>query len=262
MREDILDVITEPARSGSSYRKERKGYKKRLQKHGLDVDLRESMGMRGRNFDWDSNSRENLKPIEGFLHKSVGRPWGEVCKEIDEVMPAWNPLSGSYGDRFLGMVETATQEVNGEILDSKGFPLGNYSWRPRYYVCPKGYLREVKSISYKHKWKKYGSEPWFQKNERGEWLIFDKWDTQCWFACRMVPYVPTHFENTVSKIHNVTWYNKKPVYPMAYDVMLKTSLGWTGVGPDTLRRHYGAPFYCAERRQIGKRQIKKYKLNG
>jgi hypothetical protein len=263
MRHDMAKVITERGRRGSSYKKDRKGYKKRLQKEGLDYVKRESMKARG---DSDKDFTDVLSPLEGFLRKNVGRPWGKVCSEISAVLPASGGISLMHarGHLFQDFVEQHTQYIDGEVYDSKGYPL-NSGWRRRqFYVDPRGFLRQVDQVSYK--WKKDG-EPWYHKNNRGEWLVFDKWDTQCWFACVMVPYQIIRSEPREHKysFSKTVFYFSVDIYPPVYDVMLKLSIsGQDNVYSDRnlLHRTYGALVYCAARRQLGKGEIKKYKLNG
>jgi hypothetical protein len=137
MRKDMMTVVTEPARGGSSYR-HTKGEKKRLQLEGDDGVQHEGMGRRWSRTDRRS-SRDHLQALRRFLHKQVGRRWDEVYSEICEHAP-----SGS----FLGyhLRELISWEVSVSVTADGGELRGRHGWKVYngdLYVCPETNLLKV-----------------------------------------------------------------------------------------------------------------------
>jgi hypothetical protein len=85
MRKDMMKVVAEPARDGSSYRKV-KGENVRLRREGIDSVQREGMGRRWQRVDRDNN-RNHLSALHRYLQKQVGRRWDEVWSEICQNAP-------------------------------------------------------------------------------------------------------------------------------------------------------------------------------
>ena len=245
MRSDMGKVITERPRK-NPYPGSTKGYKKRLQRRGIDDVRREPIkALRGGTKEFT----DVLGPIRGFLAKNVGRPWSKVCSEISAALPASGGVSYSHArDHLFEMVEERTQKIDGDVCDSRGMPL---RFSADFYVDQHGILRKVKAASYKYR----ENKPAFPKTDDGEWLAED--DKGIWWAYTMEPYAQTG-----TKAHPAAATNKYlrsatvPIYPLAYDWMHKQYAAdvWT------VRRWYGADVYAASRRQLNKREIKRLKL--
>jgi hypothetical protein len=156
-------VITERPRVHGMGRLRAKGYKKRLQRDGLDFVSREPItAMRG----GTKSFTDVIGPLEGFLRKNCGRPWGNVCSEISAVLPAAGGVSLSHArDHLFEMVEEHTQIIDGEVCDSNGTPIAR-SWRHRqFYVDTRGVLRQM---SPRRSYKRYRTPKVFAKSETGE----------------------------------------------------------------------------------------------
>lgn len=242
MRSDIGKVITERPRKGGMGRLKAKGYKKRLQKD-IDGVKRESMKeLRG----GTKNFTDVLGPIKGFLRKNVGRPWDKVLSEVNAVLPAAGGVSYSHArDHLFQMVETNTQIRDGVLCDSKGIPLRTF--RDEFYVCPKGFLRKAKYVSYKSNWKPI-EHP---RTSDGEFIIED--DRGIWFAVTMAAFAPTG-SMLVDFIKGTK--RSEPTWPTVFDVFYKKMIH----RPDCLKRWYGEQVYATSKRQLGKREIAKYGL--
>jgi hypothetical protein len=244
MRKDMGKVITERPRTGSRYKKDDKGYKKLLQKEGLDHVRQEKIKMRGGN---ERNFTDVIGPLAGFLEKNVGRPWDKVLSEINQSLPATGGVSYIHArDHLFQLVETKTRLIEGELCDSKGLPIRGWV---RFFVCPKGFLRKRKRERYK--WQ--NTAPTFTKTEAGEWIIQDM--QGIWYACQMkelkeVCKVPC--DNPHLSIRGI----KRSVHEMVYDVMRKEQTS----DPWVLKKWYGSAVYAAVKRQLNKREIKHYQL--
>lgn len=251
MRPDFGKVITERPRAGGNGHHDRKGYKKRLQKDGLDAVQRESIKERS---GGTKEFTDVLGPIKGFLRKATGRKWDDVYSEISKVLPASGGMSYTHARGHLfDYVELKTQVIDGDIYDMRGHKVYR-DW----YVDDDGILREMPRESYKYKQR---PPKVFTKTEKGEWLIFDRQHTHVWYACEMRPYESsgTAFEEVGYKRKTKRAYK---TYPMVYDVFLKCSV-WGGNGWSSrhlLGDNYGASVYCVSKRQISSNEIKRYKL--
>lgn len=245
MRKDMGKVITEKPRRGSSYKKDAKGYKKRLQKEGLDVVRSERIKARTKGGDRDFT--DVIGPLEGFLEKNVGRPWDKVLSEINASLPATGGVSYIHArDHLFQLVETKTRLIEGDLCDSKGFPIRGWV---RFYVCPKGFLRKRKRERYK--WQ--NQSPTFSRTEAGEWIIQDM--SGLWYACQMLE------QKEIAKVpHDNERMQKhgfmRTVYQTVYDVLRKEQTS----DPWVLKKWYGKPVYAAVKRQLNKREIKHYQL--
>lgn len=253
MRPDMGKVITERPRRGMRY-KAPKGEKKAAAANlGEDAPKSEKIRQKWLRCWNGKEFTDVLGPIKGFLTKNCGRPWDKVCSEINAVLPATGGVSYSHArDHLFQMVETNTQKIDGVLCDSKGLPIRTWV---DFYVDEHGILRKAKKQSYR--WRKTKPKV-FPKTEDGEWLIED--DQGRWWACSMAPY-----DSNGSKPHPLaekySFLRTKPLptYPVVYDVFLKRTI----TRPSDLGFYeplYTPKFYCFWKRQLGKREIKKYGL--
>ena len=106
MKNDMIKVVAEPARGGSSYRTI-KGENARMQREGIDSVQHEGLGRRWQRIE-RRQSRDHLNAVRRFLRKQVGRPWAEVYSEICNNAPK---------DSFLGqhLRELARDEVHVDV---------------------------------------------------------------------------------------------------------------------------------------------------
>lgn len=254
MRPDMGKVITERPRSLGEKRA-RKGYRKELQRDGIDRVRYESMKDR---CGGTKVFTDVFGPLVGFLHKSCGKPWDLVMSEVNEALPATGGVSYSHArDHLFWMVEEHTQLIDGEYYDSKGLPIsGGWRWR-EFFVDVNGILREAKPRE--SRWRNLfkREKKTFPKTDAGEWIIFDKQHTHVWYACEMASYKSTGNitrQKTTAYLRNYSY--TEPVYPIVFDVFLKCTVA----RPHMLTQFYGANVYCVNKRQLNKREIRKYKL--
>ncbi len=248
MRADIGRVITERPRK-NTYPGVAKGYKKQLQKDGLDHVSKEKM--RKQNGD-TKEFTDVLGPIVGFLKSRCGRLWDKVYSEISEALPASGGVSYSHArDHLFQMVELHTQVIDGVLCDSRGKELHGY---PEFYVDQKGFLRKTKVKRYRSRFQK----PVFKKTDDGEWIITDKQGVL--FACTMDTYESNGQIGTMTPYIDGYYYNPNrtvPTYPRVYDVFLKETIS----SPKQLKLYdWDGKVYCCRKRQLNKREIKRYKL--
>lgn len=248
MRKDMGKVITERPRRRSANKTARKGYGKTLQKLGLDHVQRESISKRG---DADKDFTDVLGPLVGFLKKNCGRPWDKVLSEVNAVLPASGGVSYSHArDHLFQMVEQKTQKIDGVLCDTKGMPLDKHTWRRwEFYVDPHGILRAFKQKRLPWRPRQYN----FVKTEAGEWCIES--EEGIWYAVVMAPYESCGTERyQIGNGKYATTLTKKK-YPTVLDVLLgEVSF------PNAVETAYGELVYATAKRQLGKREIKKYGL--
>lgn len=248
MRPDMGKVITERPRRGMRI-KQPKGYKKSMR---IDEDAPKSEKIRQKwilNWNDGKEFTDVLGPIVGFLNKNVGRPWSKVCSEISASLPASGGVSYSHArDHLFQMVEERTQVIDGEVYDSRGMPLDRW-WRDRFYVDQKGFLRKAPRLEVKFNHK----VPAFPKTDEEEFLAEDQ--NGIWWAYTMKTYQATGSklsEHPLLRPHGI----RTPIYPIAWDEMHRTFV----TEPWPLKRWYGDAIYAAARRQLNKREIKRYGL--
>lgn len=262
MRQDIDKVLMERGRATKRWRKPNKGYKKRLQyeeRISLDTTSRESMARRKDDWYSDYGSRWTIGPIIKFLRQNCGRPWNEVSSELCNALPA-NKKGRVYArvrEFALDQVEEHIQIIDGEVYDSKGYPIRAHSYSENnFYVDQEGILRQAGPSKWRQKYRRK-PKPQFKKTDSGEWLIFDKGRSNVWYACEMKSYEMTKTPYR-SEMGKHTFFGVKEEFPWdCYDEFFGKGLHFNG---RFLQEFYGANVYCVKKRQIGKREIKKYKL--
>ena len=142
----MSEVITVRPRWGSSLRgrKQKKGYRKALQKLGME-NLPAREPMLGSWKGYQKSFTDQLGPLRRYLHDQIGRPWdkvhSEICQHInrDSLVQA-HVLTHLY------------QEVQVNVFLSEGVPCSGDPFRfgkpvfpEKLYVCPKsGLLRKMK----------------------------------------------------------------------------------------------------------------------
>jgi hypothetical protein len=136
MRSDMSKVIVErPRRYGVSGRNGRpaRSYEDMPAKQGMKWgyhDLKEL--------------NENLRPLERYLHRNVGRPWNKVYSEICEHIRIENAVQNHVRGHLKNYVYFHVMSEGKRV-----FPIG-FSWKVELstgdlYLCPRtGILRVYK----------------------------------------------------------------------------------------------------------------------
>jgi hypothetical protein len=137
MRSDMFKVIVERPRRGGSYARERAP-------HALDDDSPMQEGVRSRHRH-RKHLNENLRPLERYLHRQVGRPWdvvySEVCAGIDRRSTVQQHIHQHLADFVAVRVSVIDGRLHGQTRWGEPTPLAD-RWAPALYVDPStGLLR-------------------------------------------------------------------------------------------------------------------------
>jgi hypothetical protein len=245
VRPDIAKVITERPRAGGddSYSAAyRRGVDwATLLEEGREEDsplrehLRRKWGHRKRFTDF-------LTPISGFLRQSVGRAWDDVWSELSAHLSSGSTIQRHVLGHVLDFVEIhAVEQEDGSMTDSRGRALRGFRSQS-YYVHPEsGLLCEAPKVRRPARRalpQRFPLVPYHRLN--GVWY-------EVGFA-RLRKLLVLMADGPVSTF--------KP----AFDIVFKRL---------TSVRHNHAPgshwldggvFYCASKRQIGKRELKRLDL--
>lgn len=184
---------------------------------------------------------DNLRPLERFLRKNVGRPWDKVWSEISKECPAAGVMQQHIRDHIVQMVETNVRLVEGVPCSlnytTRGWrPIQSYYW-DQLYVCPKtGLLRLAKK---KARPKQRRTRPiWISKDTQAHMI-----DGQ-WYEIRVAQMSETHRSNPRMVIDIIRGSMLRD-----YDVFR------------ILIETYGIPgIYGVSKRQLSKRELKKLGL--
>lgn len=146
MRPDMHKVIVErPRVGGGPIEKWSRRRERGRRNDPEDAPLREPMRPRGLFSRKEFSDR--LRPLLGFLRKSVGRPWDDVFSEICAVASLDGTVRRHLRQHVDGYVETDVVLVDG-VPGTLGWggwrPLRPYHGVTYFYVCPRaGLLRSV-----------------------------------------------------------------------------------------------------------------------
>jgi hypothetical protein len=237
MRNDMMKVIAEPARGGSSYRIA-KGEKSRLQREGIDSVQHEGMGRRW-NFDDRRPMRDHLSALRRSLHKQVGRRWDEVYSEICQIAP-----KGSFLGYHLRQLVSYEVEVN---VTADGDELrGKYGWtvsKGDLYVCPETNILKVYGDGTQRKryhWRHQSEYEMLAVDENHKYIKVDG----IWYFV------------TLSAVPGAE------VTQRPFDVVLKEAI--FAIDPKTAYRYHsrilrvwGGPVYASAKRQANSREVRK-----
>jgi hypothetical protein len=236
MRNDMMKVVTEPARGGSSYRIA-KGEKVRLQREGIDSVQHEGMGRRW-NYDDRRPSRDHLNALRRFLQKQVGRRWDEVYSDICEYAP-----KGS----FLGyhLRELVSYEVSVSVTADGDEVRGRRGWKVYsgdLYVCPETNILKVYDDGKERKrfrWREKSEYEMLAVDENHKYVKVDG----LWYFVTLAAVPGTE------------------VTERPFDVVLKTAI--FAIDPkdhpyhNRILRVWGGPFYASAKRQANSREVRR-----
>ncbi|MBD9470548.1 hypothetical protein [Pseudoxanthomonas sp. PXM01] len=137
MRNDMFKVIVERPRRGGSYARERAP-------HALDEGSPMQEGLRSRH-QHRRHLNENLRPLERYLHRQVGRPWDAVYSEICAGIDRRSTVQQHIHQHLVDFVAVRVSVIDGRLHWQKRWgeptPLAD-RWAPALYVDPStGLLR-------------------------------------------------------------------------------------------------------------------------
>lgn len=235
LRPDMDKVIVERPRVGSRQHGTPKGYRRKLQRSGLDgLPRREGIKRRSGGKKW---LNEHLAPLRRFLDGQVGRPWDKVYSEICAHIDRNSAVQDHVRDHVDGYVCRRVEEVDGVVCladgsHAHGSPLAEVRW-VRWYVCPRTGLLRRNPAAVRRRVPPAPPAP-----ARFVWMGDD---AQCrkidgaWHLVALRPLPPP-------------W-----VYSDARDVLLDCPVADLTEGK--ARATYGAPVYAVSCRRLARREL-------
>lgn len=144
MRADMAKVIVERPRVGSRLPSRKKGYRKYVQKTGVEnLPIREPMLGHWRGERKSLN--EHLGPMRRFLRSNIGRPWNKVHQELCEHVSFDNPVQSHVLTHVFDFVKQHVEFRGLDIFESQGWRRMRALPAGTMYICPKtGLLRVVR----------------------------------------------------------------------------------------------------------------------
>jgi hypothetical protein len=182
MRKDMFKVIVERPRHGGSYDRERFT--------PIDDDSPARESLRWRHQD-RKGLNENLRPLERYLEKQVGRPWdkvySEICDGIDRRSTVQEHIHQHVGD----FVAVTVVMIDGEPHSPWrwGPPQSLVSgWARRFYVEPRTGLLMVNKWRERCRRQRNGKKPGRinHRRELGPFLQLHQLDG-VWYAVDLAP---------------------------------------------------------------------------
>lgn len=255
MRNDMIKVIAERARDGSSVKVRRLEKGGRGAKRKLSADTEDAGPMRqamspGRHNGWDDMTRTLRSPVERFLLKQVGRPWDEVYSEV----AAGAPVGSKAGQRLREVVENLVEitgvTIAGEgeeerILSSWGYSVGGL------YVHPVTGLLSLPDFG------RRGRRFW-RRNRRqepevlpvpadgsGQERRFVKVDG-LWYSVKLVP-----LPFSEAEVKNVPFSERQDVILKDCVFGFERSLKYGS----RFSQYWQGQYYAREKRQVGKQEL-------
>ena len=177
MRADMAKVIVERPRFGSRMPSRRKGYRKYIQKSGIEnLPTREPMlgHWRGR----DRWLNEHLGPMKRFLRSRVGRPWNKVHQELCEHVSFDNAVQKHVLAHVFEFVQRFVEIRGDQIIVRNGWGRGRTLQPGKMYVCPNsGLLKLVRQKSH--------AKP--VRRVQRDWQLQYHWRDNHWWEVRLRP---------------------------------------------------------------------------
>lgn len=144
MRSDMAKVIVERPRYGSRLSAKKKGYRKYLQKVGVE-SLPRHEPMKGRWHGMNKFFNEHLGPMRRFLRSRIGRPWNTIHHELCENIDLGNVVQKHVMTHVYQYVERYVEDRDGTLIRCDGYGRSLPLREGQMYVCPRtGILRIVK----------------------------------------------------------------------------------------------------------------------
>lgn len=147
MRKDMAKVIVERPRLGSRMPSRKKGYRKYVQKAGVE-NLPPQEPMLGH---WHGRGRwlnEHLGPMRRFLRSRVGRPWNKVHQELCEHVSFDNAVQKHVLTHVFDYVVRHVTIQGRSIIENDGWRLGRELSPGTMYICPRtGLLKVIRQNS-------------------------------------------------------------------------------------------------------------------
>lgn len=256
MRSDMFKVIVERPRTGKSW------------------DVLASR----RRFDWDGPSRarmreglghvglnENLRPLERYLKKQVGRPWDKVMSEISANIDRRNTVQQHVFEHLHDFVAMQVAWRDGVWIDLRRPWLSHRgTWlRQPLFVHPRTGLLRVNEDYRGHRrrhrafWATKEAEIAGRRRSlgNGRWHLLLDGE---WFEVTVVPMPQVEIVDVLVKGR----VRRQRKAPRVFDVVLKQYVRGEAFDiEDRAKELYGSStLYATSKRQLSKREIEKFEL--
>jgi hypothetical protein len=257
MRADMFKVIVERPRRG-------KGDDAAADRRRKDFDGPVMLGMRaGHGRPW---LNENLQPLRRYLHAQIGRPWNKVFSEICAVIDRRSTVQQHVHQHIDDFIATDVEWRDGQLVDLKdrrtSFHHRSGLRQPLYVDPDSGLIRrnkDYRSWAQEHRERRRKEEARVAANRRSisEKVMLVRLN-DLWFMLELEVLPEWKTRETSDGTKN--W--RKPYAEPRFDLVLKRESSRANVGDGEAREHlYGDPvLYCARKRQISRREMKKYGL--
>lgn len=138
----MAKVIVERPRVGSRAPSRKKGYRKFVQRTGIE-NLPTREPLLGH---WRGKGRwlnEHLGPMRRFLRSNVGRPWNKVHQELCEHVCFDNPVQSHVLTHVFDYVHQHVELRGREIVSANGWRRGRSLPEDAMYICPRSGLLKI-----------------------------------------------------------------------------------------------------------------------
>lgn len=251
---------------------EPKGYKRAQSRIPLDeLPTRETTS---RIWGWQRRERHmHTDPLRRFLESRVGRPWNDVYSELCRDLRADDRMRHEINSRLDWFVERNVRMVEGEPRDYRGYNLLRWSGKTLWVHPETGIL--MLSVG---KRRNFQRKPKHEMVELGKNRKAVKLDG-LWFEVVFaeIPLITPKFTTVKNATGNGsatdggaggnsgTGDNGNAQPAPGWDVVLHECAGrYTNLprwrdGSESFRRHWGAAVYAVSKRQMSKREIRRFK---
>jgi len=232
--------------------------------HGVASGHRESMTKR---YGWDRKEfNENLKPLYGFIHKSVGRKWNDVYSEICQVFDKRSVINQHiliHLDQYVEKQIEVRADGKLYIIDYQ------YAWRNglrlleedrsvEYYVDPRDGILKRNTVSISRRVSRKRERARYEAEQAKTHRVLNKttelWkldglqrsENGVWFEVKFIEQKPVRrFEY---------WQPTRAKHPMAREITEYPLI------LDVLKGHVREKRVAASKRQLSKKELKQHGL--
>ena len=223
MRSDMAKVIVERPRIAWQRQSRPKGYRRYLQKTGID-ELPAREPMLGR-LNGTKHFNEHLGPLRRFLRSQVGRPWNKVHSEICRYIRPDSVVQNHVLTHVWDYVAVNVVMTHGIPCFGESRRIGMPIRAGELYVCPHSGLLKM-------------AKPRWRRSVRRRISIDES--------------LQYHLVDGIW--HEVRLRKLPPEFELCWDALLKKPIG--KLPPAALWKAYGMAAYATSARALSKREAK------
>jgi hypothetical protein len=261
MRKDMSKLLCEEPRSGTRI-KDRKGRKRADARIPLDEKpVGKEKGNLRRKWitDWNDSKQfgEHLGPLRRFVLSCVGRKWDGVYSEICRTMDRSSTVQAHIFQHLFDYVCTNCCLVEGVPYESdyhKHYRYGVATWKDTYVHPETGILCKTPEQP-RRRWRKAGPDKNCYCATSDPMICYCKDKEGIWYECKLKVrpkrLFPVYLNDRIYR-----WREGYAEDYFTWDMFAKAPVGYCG--DSWCFSTYGLKgVYCYEKRQLGKREIKK-----